>query len=66
MPDFTAVYAELHRILAPYAAKLHAKTDDGTELYVDTRHIQKNSTDSDPGPRARQIRMRSMDRGFPG
>jgi len=42
MPDFAAVYAELHEILAPYASKLDTKRDDGTELYVDTRHIQKN------------------------
>lgn len=42
MPDFTAVFAALHKILAPYAAKLDTKKDDDTELYVDTRHIQKN------------------------
>lgn len=42
MPDFNAVFAQLHKILAPYAAKLDTKKDDGTELYVDTRHIQKN------------------------
>jgi len=42
MPDFTAVYAELHKILAPYAAKLDTKKDDEAELYVDTLHIQKN------------------------
>ena len=28
--------------MAPYAAKLDSKRDDDTELYVDTRHIQKN------------------------
>jgi hypothetical protein len=33
---------ELRMILAPYAAKLDAKRDDETELYVDTKHIQKN------------------------
>lgn len=42
MPAFSAVFAELHQILAPYAAKLDIKRDDETELYVDTRHIQKN------------------------
>jgi hypothetical protein len=42
MQDFTAVFAELRKILAPYAAKLDTKKDDETELYVDTRHIQKN------------------------
>jgi hypothetical protein len=40
--DLTTVYAELHRILAPYAARLDVKRDDGEELYVDTRHVQKN------------------------
>lgn len=42
MQDFTAVYAALHKILAPYAAKLEKKKDDDSELYVDTKHIQKN------------------------
>ena len=42
MTELAAVYADLHRIMAPYAAKLDVKRDDGTELYVDTRHIQKN------------------------
>jgi hypothetical protein len=28
--------------MAPYAAKLDVKRDDGDELYVDTRHVQKN------------------------
>ena len=42
MQDFAPVYAALHKILAPYAAKLNTKKDDGSELYVDTKHIQKN------------------------
>ncbi len=42
MPDLTGVFDALHRILAPYAAELDTKKDDETELYVDTRHIQKN------------------------
>jgi hypothetical protein len=42
MQDSANVYAALHKILAPYAAKLDAKKDDGSELYVDTKHIQKN------------------------
>lgn len=42
MSDFSSVYVELHRILTPYAAKLDVKRDDGQELYVDTRHVQKN------------------------
>jgi hypothetical protein len=42
MQDFTAVFSELHKVMAPYAAKLDTKKDDQAELYVDTRHIQKN------------------------
>ncbi len=42
MQDFTAVYAELHKILAPYSARLDTKKDDESELYIDTTHIQKN------------------------
>lgn len=42
MPDYAAVFAELRRVLAPYAAKLDTKIDEGTQLYVDTRHVQKN------------------------
>ena len=42
MPDLNAVYAELRSIMAPYAAKLDAKKDDASELYVDTRYMQKN------------------------
>ena len=42
MTDLAAVYADLRRIMAPYAAKLDVKRDDETELYVDTRHVQKN------------------------
>lgn len=42
MPDLTSVYADLHKVMLPYAAKLDAKRDDETELYVDTKHVQKN------------------------
>lgn len=42
MPDLNAVFAELRAIMTPYAAKLDAKKDDASELYVDTRHLQKN------------------------
>jgi len=42
MPDLSAVFAELRSILAPYAAKLDPKKDDSSELYVDTRYVQKN------------------------
>lgn len=42
MTDLNRVYSELHRIMAPYAARLDVKKDDGQELYVDTRFLQKN------------------------
>jgi hypothetical protein len=42
MPDLNAVFTELRSIMAPYAAKLDAKTDDASELYVDTAYLQKN------------------------
>ena len=42
MPDLAPVYAALHKVMAPYASKLDIKRDDATELYVDTRHVQKN------------------------
>lgn len=42
MPQLDAVFAELRAVMAPYAAKLDPKKDDAGELYVDTRHLQKN------------------------
>ena len=42
MSERSAVFAELRALMAPYAAKLDVKRDDETELYVDTRHVQKN------------------------
>jgi len=42
MQDAPSVYAALHKILAQYAAMLDTKNDDASELYVDTKHIQKN------------------------
>ncbi|MEW5814717.1 MAG: hypothetical protein AB1798_04875 [Spirochaetota bacterium] len=42
MVDFSQVFAELRRIMLPYARKLDCKVDDESELYVDTKHIQKN------------------------
>jgi hypothetical protein len=42
MPDLSAVFVELRKVMAPYAAKLVSTRDDGQELYVDTHHIQKN------------------------
>ena len=42
MPDLNPVFAELRKVMALYAAKLAPARDDDQELYVDTRHIQKN------------------------
>jgi len=42
MTDLAPVYAALHKILVHYAARLDTKRDDATELWVDTRHLQKN------------------------
>ena len=42
MSDLSPVFAELRKVMAPYAAKLAATRDDDQELYADTKHIQKN------------------------
>ena len=42
MSEFKPVFVALQKILAPYVVKLDTKKSDDTELYVDTRHIQKN------------------------
>lgn len=42
MDDLNLVFAELRKLMIPYAARLVATRDDEKELYVDTRHIQKN------------------------
>jgi hypothetical protein len=42
MADLNPVFEALRSILAPYAARLDPKKDDASELYVDTRHLQKN------------------------
>jgi hypothetical protein len=42
MPDLAMVYAELHKVLAPYASRLDTKRDEGGVLYLDTQHLQKN------------------------
>jgi hypothetical protein len=44
MNDLQVVFFELRRVLAPYAATLVTKKDDVTEIYLDTKHIQKNKT----------------------
>jgi hypothetical protein len=42
MSDLAPVFAELRKVMAPYAAKLQATRDDDQELYIDTKHIQTN------------------------
>lgn len=42
MPDLGSVFAELRKVMAPFAGRLDVKRDDYSELYVDTRHVQKN------------------------
>lgn len=42
MPDLSLVFTELRKVMVPYAAQLAATRDDDLELYLDTRHIQKN------------------------
>ena len=42
MPNLDAVFTELQAIMEPYAKVLERKKDDATELYVDTKHLQKN------------------------
>ena len=42
MRDLELVFGELRSIMEPYARQIDAKKDDAAELYLDTRHIQKN------------------------
>lgn len=42
MQDLKPVFTALRKIMAPYAARLVPTRDDDQELYVDTRHVQKN------------------------
>ena len=42
MPDLNPVFNDLKSIIAPYAKALDVKKDDESELYLDTKHIQKN------------------------
>ncbi len=42
MDDFNPVFQALRAVLLPYAPGLDVKRDDGQELYLDTRHLQKN------------------------
>jgi len=42
MPNFDTVFTDLRAIMEPYIKGLDRKTDDASELYVDTKYIQKN------------------------
>lgn len=42
MPKLDPVFTALRSIMAPYQGLLDMKKDDAAELYLDTRHIQKN------------------------
>jgi hypothetical protein len=42
VPDLSLVFVELRKIMAPYADRLTAAHDDDQQLYVNTRHVQKN------------------------
>ena len=42
MSDLNPVFKELKSIMAPYANALDAKKDDDSEVYLDTKYIQKN------------------------
>lgn len=42
MSDLPTVFQALRQVMSPYAACLDTKRDDESELYVDTRHVQKN------------------------
>ena len=42
MADLAPVFHELRQILLPYAGKLVTVHDDEDQLYVETKHIQKN------------------------
>ncbi len=42
MKNAETIFRELREILEPYAARLDRKRDDESELYVDTKHVQKN------------------------
>jgi hypothetical protein len=42
MPDLAPVFKELRAILAPFADQFDPKKDDASELYLDSRYLQKN------------------------
>ncbi len=44
MKNAEAVFTELKKVMEPYADRLDRKNDDEKELYVDTKHVQKNMT----------------------
>ena len=42
MSDLCAVYVELKAVMQSYAEKLDTKMNTASELFVDTKYIQKN------------------------
>lgn len=42
MTEFATVFAELRSIMRPYAKQLDCTVDNDEELYLNTKHIQKN------------------------
>ena len=42
MPDLSGVFSELSSIMKPYVSALDCKTNDASQLYLDTFHIQAN------------------------
>ena len=44
MKNVEAIFTELKKVMEPYAARLDRKKDDDKQLYVDTKHIQKDKT----------------------
>jgi hypothetical protein len=40
--DLSTVFVELRKLMSPHVAKLDIKHDDASQLYVDTKHLQKN------------------------
>lgn len=44
MKNEEIMFSKLREILEPYATRLDRKKDDESELYVDTKHRQKNKT----------------------
>ena len=44
MPDLAPVFSALRQVMAAHAPQLDALHDDAEQLYLNTRHLQKNKT----------------------